>query len=297
MLSLKGVTKISEKGNRVILDDVSLDINPGDYVVIQGGSNSAKKMLGRLLGAVDTATVGEVYVDGVEMNNYSASELSKLRRDKFSCLFMWQELDDTLTVKENVILPLMYAGKKGETRNELAERALTIVGMQKFLDARTSKLNYWQKNKVLLARAIVTSPRVLIVEEPCRIGDESKVKEVIGLLSALNKEGITIIVITSRSEYEEDAKRVLEIENGKIVEKVKLRTIKKETAIKAKKTKKKKTDEQEIEPVDTIDIKEDEMEHSELEELAGCEKQLSFDEISSVTEEKKKKGKEKRNDN
>ena len=299
MISLKGVSKITNNGERVILDNIDFEVNQGDYIVIQGGSNSAKKALGRLIGAVDVPTSGELFVDGIEINQYSASELSKLRRDKFSCLFVWQELDSLLSVKENVLLPLMYAGKKSDLRDDLAQRALTIVGMQKFVDANVDKLNYWQKNKVLLARSIVTSPRVLILEEPCRMGDSTKVSEVIGLLEALNNEGITIVVITSREEYAESAKKIIEIENGKLIEKIKIRPLKKETiASKIKKSTRKKSEPKTVDEnqanLDVIDIKESEIKHSEISEIAEGEKQLSIDEISVVeTKKKTRKSKEK----
>jgi len=298
MISLKNVTKLSSSGNKKILDDVSLDINQGDFIVINSSLSSSKRMLGRILGAIEGVTEGEVYMDGVEVKQYSANDLAKIRRDKFSCLFLWQELDDSLTVKENVLLPLMYAKKKGEQREELAEQALTIVGMQRFFDANINKLNYWQKNKVLLARAIVTNPRVLILEEPCRMGEEGKINEVVGLLSALNKEGITIIVVTNRAEYESAAKRVIEIEDGKIVER-KITPVKEEPFVqKPKRTTKKKKEEKEVQTeldinVETIDLKEDKIDNKQAEELASVEKQISIEELAKEEKPKKRAAKNK----
>lgn len=287
MITLKDVTMLSKSGNKKLLDSVCLEIVQGDYVLIKSASMTALKSLALLLSGKSLPVSGDVYVDGIVTRDYAPQDYAKLRREKISYLYLWQELDNNLSIKENVLLPLMYAGKEYNKREELAERALTIVGMQKFFDAKVEDLNFWQMNKVLLARAIVTSPRMLIMEEPSRLGDPDKIEEVSALFTALNTEGITIVILSSRDGYEKSAKKIFELDGGALTEKVILRTSKPTSEIakqkRTKKTAEKKTvnNEQENEKIEPVEVKD------HIEEVAGLNKQLSFDELAKSDDTEK----------
>lgn len=278
MIRLKNVSKFLSNNDEPVLDGVNINISQGDYVCITGHPGQARKTLIRLIAGVTLPSAGEIYIDGVDAFMYSFNDLAKLRREKFACMLLDMELDENLSVKDNVKLPLVYAGRDKKKKEELTNHALNILGMQKLANEKVARLNDWQKNKVSLARAIVTSPRVLIIEEPCRNLDPNKIVEVEGLLSALNGEGITIIISSNQSYYQEKARTIYTISGREVVETKKLKPVKKEQGAALKKPRKKKAKEEKVEETEQSDA---EIEVSDKSaELFETEKQMSFDMLS-----------------
>ena len=235
MLSLKNVSIIDKKNNQPLLNNVSLEVRPGDFVMISGQNPKEREVLISVLGALETVDSGEMYIDGIEQTKYTMSQMVTLRREKFGYLLEDSYFDEFLTTAQNIALPLTFANTEQKVYQEKLDRALSIVGLGNFKDVLIKKLTEWQKNKVLIARAIVNIPQVVILSEPCRVLDKFKMEEVLGLLSALNKDGVTIIVNSNQPEYMSVAKRKVVITNGGILEVKKER---KPRDVEPKKTKK-----------------------------------------------------------
>ena len=224
MLKLINVSCKNLKNNATLLNNVTLEVREGDYVVISGQNEKERENLLEILGAVRLPKMGEMYIDGIELTKYTQKQLVIMKRGKFGYLLKSNELDCALTVGENIEMPLVFAGITAEERKAKLERALNIVGLMAFKDFGIENLTDWQKNKVMIARAIVGEPKALILSEPCRVHDPAKLQEVVGLLSALNRDGITIVVASNNDVYFAKAKRRLELSGGVVTEMKKERT-------------------------------------------------------------------------
>lgn len=242
MLSLKNISIIDKKTNQPLINNVSLEVKSGDFVVISGQKAKERDLLVSVLGALESVESGEVYVDGIEQTKYTNSQMISLRREKFGYMLEDCVLDEYLSTAENIVMPLVFAGAETKIKNEKLERALNIVGLTNFKDVLVKDLTEWQKNKVLIARAIVSMPSVVVFSEPCRVQDRLKMEEVVGLLTALNKDGVTVIVNSNREEYVGVAKRRIVITNGSILELKKERAPRQIEPKKTKRTAKPKKD-------------------------------------------------------
>lgn len=209
MLSIKNIT-IQEKSGRQLLSNVTLEVKKGDYVAIEGSKAAAESLL-LVLGGLKPVTSGEVYVDGIEISNYSLAQMTELRRNKFAYFLADSEIDPSLTVRENVELPLLFLKLDAKEIYSRVERAVQIVGMGDFFDIAADALSDWQINKLNLARMLVKNPEIMIVDEPLRVTDRVRAEEINGLFNALNKEGVTIIVASELQEILTNAKRRVQI--------------------------------------------------------------------------------------
>lgn len=264
MISLRNVVIKDKKSDRQILNNVTLDVKEGDFVYICGKDEMEQNLLVSTLGLLETIDEGEILVDEVELRRYSPSQIVSLRRERFAYLVQNAYLEEDLTVKENVVMPLLFTSKDKNMCENLLNRALTIVGLMDFIDIKVKELSHWQKNKVLIARALVNEPKVLVMIEPFVALEPSQKEEVINLLSALNDDGVTIVIGSKQAEYKKIAKRKIEIKDGIIVEQKKERakkepetkttkrktTKKSSTSKKAKQVKEEKVEVKEIEPED-----------------------------------------------
>lgn len=216
MISIKNV--IINKNKKPVLKNVSLEVADGDFIVVSGKNALERETLISTMGMLEKIESGEVFFNGIEQSKYSYSQSVITRRDAIGFMLSDAVLDETLSVLDNIELPLLFAGKDNAKKSELANRALGIVGLVAFKDVQVKNLNDWQKNKVLLARTFVNLPKVVIFSEPCRVDDEQRLVEVLGLMSALNKDGVTVIVASNRPEYIKIAKRNIEVVDGMIIE-------------------------------------------------------------------------------
>ena len=237
MLKLNNVSYRKGKKTTELVRNVTMEVRDADYIAISGQNDAERHALLEILGAVIAPQMGEVYIDGIEYSHHTPNQLTILRRSSFGYFLFDSELNEALTVGENVELPLVFAGLTPEDTKNKLDRALNIVGLGGFKDLKVNKLTEWQRNKALLARAIASEPKVLILSEPCRVQDEARLNEVLGLLSALNRDGVCIIVDSNNAEYFVKAKRRIEISGGAIVELKKERAPRETT----KKTKTKKS--------------------------------------------------------
>lgn len=235
MLSIKNV--VINKNKKPLLKNVSLEVADRDVVVVSGKNDLERETLVSAMGMLEKPESGEVFFNGIEESQYSYSQGVIARRENIGFMLSDAVLDEDLSVLDNIELPLVFAGKEGKKRAELSNRALTIVGLVAFKDVLVKNLNEWQKNKVLLARTFVNLPKLIIFSEPCRVCDEQKLSEVLGLLTALNKDGVTIVVSSNRAEYVKVAKRHIVVSDGSIVELKKDRLVKPKEEKKPKRTK------------------------------------------------------------
>lgn len=218
MLEAKNISKIYSLGNKEILalDNVSFRINDGEFVAITGQSGSGKSTLMNILGCLDSASSGEYCIDGKRIDRLSSARLCKTRSLKIGFVFQNFSLVPTLTAYENIELPLVYRGFSLKKRRERVNEALKSVGMLERRDHLPSQLSGGQMQRVAIARAVAGQPSVILADEPTGNLDRKNTEEVMSLLSSLNKDGKTIILVTHDSRVASRAERIIKLSNGKI---------------------------------------------------------------------------------
>jgi putative ABC transport system ATP-binding protein len=214
------VSKIYELGQIRVhaLRDVSLRIDSGDLVAVMGSSGSGKSTLMNILGCLDIPTTGRYEIDGVDVSEMDEDDLSDLRNRKIGFVFQSFNLVPRTSALVNVELPLSYAGLRGPDRRRRAERALRSVGMGHRLDHQPSELSGGQQQRVAVARAIVTNPPLILADEPTGNLDSHSSEDVLRIFSRLNEEGRTVVLITHEPDVAEQAKRIIRLSDGEIVE-------------------------------------------------------------------------------
>src|SRR5436189_1557991 len=168
LVELRNVSKIYRLGDEEIraLDDVSLDIEAGEFISIIGPSGSGKSTLMHILGCLDSPTHGTINLDGVMIQNASARELASFRNRKIGFVFQFFNLLPKLDVLQNVELPMIYSGKNARERRERAMNALKLVGLDNRMKHRPSQLSGGQQQRVAIARALVNEPKIVFADEP-----------------------------------------------------------------------------------------------------------------------------------
>ncbi len=218
VLKLKNVSKIYNLGsNKVMaLDHANLIVQEGEILCIVGPSGSGKSTLLHIMGLLDTPTSGEVYIDGIETASMSERDQARIRGNKIGFVFQKFNLITSLTALENVELPLVLC-TECSNRKEKAKRILEMLDMGKRLDHYPSQLSGGQVQRVAIARALVNDPEVILADEPTGNLDSKTGKEVLEILSNLNRQGKTIIIITHDESITRIVKRVVRIHDGRII--------------------------------------------------------------------------------
>lgn len=219
LLRLDHISRHYQSGDTVVraLDDVSLSIYPGEYVAIMGQSGSGKSTLMNIIGCLDRPTAGAYEVLGRDVSGFGKDELAALRRETFGFVFQRYNLLATSSAEENVELPAIYAGMSRPKRRERALDLLSRLGMRERADHRPSQLSGGQQQRVAIARALVNNPHVILADEPTGALDSRSGQDVMQLLSDLHQEGRTIILITHDEKVAAHAKRVIRIQDGKVL--------------------------------------------------------------------------------
>ena len=222
MVEVRNVSKIYRLGGEEIraLDDVSLDIEAGQFMSIIGPSGSGKSTLMHILGCLDTPSEGTILLDGTMIQNASSRELAALRNRKIGFVFQFFNLLPKLSVLQNVELPMVYAGVSGRERRERAMEALRCVEMENRARHRPSQLSGGQQQRTAIARALVNNPRILFADEPTGNLDSHTGDVILQLFRHLSGEGRTIILVTHDPEIAAVTPRRIEIRDGKISEHV-----------------------------------------------------------------------------
>ena len=199
-----------------VLKDVSLSVDKGDYLAIQGPSGSGKSTLMNIIGCLDLPTEGKYFLDGTDVLAQSDNSLSEIRCHKVGFVFQSYQLLPGETALHNVMLPLSFAGVPRAKRRAIAEEALKRVGLGDRMDFMPNQLSGGQKQRVAIARALVNDPQILLADEPTGALDQKSGAQVMELFKKLNDEGVTIVMITHDSGIAAHAKTIKYIVDGRI---------------------------------------------------------------------------------
>lgn len=220
LVEIRDICKIYNPGENEVkaLDHVSLTIDENEFVAIIGQSGSGKSTLMNMLGCLDVPTSGSYFLHGQDVSHMSDDELSDVRNKEIGFIFQGFNLIASLTALENVELPLIYRGVGKRERTRLADTALNKVGLEKRKTHKPAEMSGGQQQRVAIARAIAQAPPIILADEPTGNLDSGSTKEIMGILKNLHEEGRTVILITHDNEIADQAKRVIKIIDGKIVQ-------------------------------------------------------------------------------
>ena len=219
LIELKDIYKIYSDGESEIraLDGISLNIDNGEFVAIVGSSGSGKSTCMNIIGCLDIPTSGTYFLNETDVSTMDEKSLAHVRNKEIGFIFQQYNLIPKLKVLENVELPLLYKGIPSQERRELAMNALERVGLADRADKYPSQLSGGQQQRVSIARALAGGPSVILADEPTGALDSKTSKEVIDFMIELNNQGNTIILITHDNSIAAKAKRVIRIQDGKII--------------------------------------------------------------------------------
>ena len=220
LIELRDVCKIYSEGLESevrALDGISLTIDHGEFVAVVGQSGCGKSTLMNVLGCLDIPTRGTYLLDGTDVQELSDGQLSRIRNQEIGFIFQQYNLIQTLTVQENVELPLIYRGIDPIDRKELALEALNRVGLADRRKHYPAQMSGGQQQRVAIARAISTHPPVIMADEPTGALDSRTGQQVLQFLRQLNREGSTIILITHDNGIAATAPRMVRLSDGKVI--------------------------------------------------------------------------------
>ena len=221
LIDIKDVFKIYNEGEERevrALNGVSLNIDRGEFVAIVGQSGSGKSTMMNVLGCLDIPTRGDYFLDGTDVRELTDKELSHIRNKQIGFIFQQYNLIQSLSVLENVELPLIYQGIRADDRYDMAMEALERVGLANRVKHKPTEMSGGQQQRVAIARAIATRPPIIMADEPTGALDSHTGLEVLGFLQQLNKEGTTVILITHDNGIAATARRIVRLADGRIVD-------------------------------------------------------------------------------
>ena len=217
LIELRGITKVYGAGQAAMhaLRGIDLRINEGDFLAVMGPSGSGKSTCMNILGCLDTATAGTYMFRNIEVDKLTRYQRTGLRRFYLGFVFQGFNLLNRTSALENVELPLIYRGIPARKRREQALQALETVGLNGWEDHTPGELSGGQQQRVAIARAIVTGPEVLFADEPTGNLDTARSREIMSLLTGLNRDqGVTIVMVTHEPDMATYAKRVVHFLDG-----------------------------------------------------------------------------------
>ena len=206
-----------DSGRVTALDRVSLAIEPGELVAVMGPSGSGKSTFMNLIGCLDRPTGGHCRIDGVAVETLDGDGLAAIRNRKLGFVFQQFNLLPRVDACDNVALPMVYAGIDGRTRRMRALAALARVGLAERAHHRPVQLSGGQQQRVAIARALVNAPRLLLADEPTGALDSRTALEILGLFQELNRDGVTVVLVTHDAEVARHARRVIRFRDGRLL--------------------------------------------------------------------------------
>lgn len=218
---MENIKKIYEMGETQVyaLRGVSLTVQEGEMVAIMGASGSGKSTLLNLIGCLDRPTEGAYYLDGENVSDLDKDQLAKIRNKRLGFVFQGFNLLGKVSVRDNVMLPLVYAGTPKSEIEERVKESLAWVGLSQYINHYPGQMSGGQQQRVAIARALVNAPSLVLADEPTGALDSRTSVEIISVLQRLNTEkGITVIIVTHEKEIADYCRRLVVLKDGHIIE-------------------------------------------------------------------------------
>ncbi len=222
IIRLQQLSKHYVMGRTIVpaLRSIELDIAPGEMVAIMGPSGSGKSTLMNILGCLDRPSSGEYLLDGIPVSQMSVGELANVRNQKIGFVFQSFNLLSWMTALANIELPLVYAGMPAEKRRQRAKWALAMVGLSSRANHRPMELSGGQQQRVAIARSLVTTPTLILADEPTGNLDSRTSLEIMTILQNLNARGMTVVLVTHEPDIASYCRRKVVFRDGRIVDDV-----------------------------------------------------------------------------
>ena len=217
MISIKNLSKTYDSGTLSVsaLREVSFQIEKGEFVAIMGPSGSGKSTLMNLLGCLDLPTSGKYRLENINIGNLKPNQLAEIRNRRIGFVFQSFNLLPRATALENTELPLLYGRVANST--EIAMQALERVGLKHRAQHKPTELSGGEKQRVAIARALVNKPAIILADEPTGNLDSVTGEEIMSLFHELNDENVTLILVTHETEIAQQAKRIIQMKDGRII--------------------------------------------------------------------------------
>jgi len=219
IVELKNISKIYQQGEVEVraINDVSLSVNKGDFAVLCGPSGSGKTSILNLIGGLDEPTLGNVWLEGVNLANQTNAQLAEIRKNRIGFVFQAYNLIPVMTAYENAAFVLDLQGVKEKVRHERVMQTLAEVGLKGLEHRRPDEMSGGQQQRVAIARAIVTRPAIVLADEPTANVDSHTAESLLDLMQNLNQQhGITFLFSTHDQHVIDRAKRIIQVQDGKI---------------------------------------------------------------------------------
>lgn len=219
VIELKNINKnyVTENGDEIkVLKNISLTVEPGEFVAITGPSGSGKSTLMHLIGLLDRPTDGEISIDGEKIESFNAKKLAQIRNRKIGFVFQAFNLLKKTSALDNVALPLVYGNYSVKERNSMAKEGLVLVGLEDKMINTPAQLSGGQQQRVAIARALVNRPSLILADEPTGNLDSKTGEQILELFHKLNTEGRTIILVTHDQKVANATKRIVSIMDGMV---------------------------------------------------------------------------------
>lgn len=219
LIEIKELSKIYQMGSNELhaLKKINLSIEHGEFVAVMGTSGSGKSTLMNILGCLDRPSLGNYYLEGIDINDKTEDELSDIRNQKIGFVFQSFNLIPRTSALKNVELPMIYAKTSAEKRVDRAAMLLERVGLGERMDHVPNELSGGQRQRVAIARALANEPPIILADEPTGNLDSKSSVEIMDMFTALHSEGKTVIIVTHEREIAEFTKRIVTFRDGMII--------------------------------------------------------------------------------
>ncbi len=218
VISIRGLVKNYYVGTQVVraLRGVDIEIKKGEYVAIMGPSGSGKSTLMNIIGALDTPTAGDYFLNGTNVSHLVDEQLARIRNKEIGFVFQTFNLLQRYTALENVTLPLVYAGIPRHERQDRALEVLNNVGLNDRVTHKPNELSGGQRQRVAVARALVNHPSIILADEPTGNLDSKTSDDIMRLIADIHDQGNTIIVVTHENDIAQKAERIIRLWDGEV---------------------------------------------------------------------------------